>query len=170
MTELKPCPFCGSHDVEYYETGDYGFPFNYVCCRDCPASVRESSEQDAITAWNTRTDDKHLGQLKNLLAIIHRDGGHYVAEHGLEKATEDAIKIIPDCCPKKNSMDGWISVEDRLPEELGSYLVWCDSVTSKMYPNICSKVDVLYWGFGGWEDAKVKFWMPLPKSPNTGKE
>jgi len=32
--------------------------------------------------------------LKNLLAIIHRDGGHYVAEHGLEEATDDAIAIV----------------------------------------------------------------------------
>lgn len=29
--------------------------------------------------------------LQNLLAVIHGDGGHYAAEHGLEKATEDAI-------------------------------------------------------------------------------
>jgi len=103
MTELKPCPFCGSHDVEYYETGDYGFPFNYVCCRDCPASVRESSEQAAITAWNTRTDDKHLGQLGNLLAIIHRDGGHYVETYGLEKATEDAIKKVSELIHKRQA-------------------------------------------------------------------
>ena len=103
MTELKPCPFCGSHDVEYYETGDYGFPFNYVCCRDCPASVRESSEQAAITAWNTRTDDKHLLQLRNLLAVIHRDGGHYVETYGLEKATEDAIKKVSELIHKRQA-------------------------------------------------------------------
>lgn len=27
----------------------------------------------------------------NLLAVIHRDGGHYIEEHGLRKATDDAI-------------------------------------------------------------------------------
>ena len=32
--------------------------------------------------------------LLNLLAVIHRDGGHYVNDHGLKKAIEDAIKII----------------------------------------------------------------------------
>ncbi len=31
--------------------------------------------------------------LRNLLAVIHRDGGHYAAEHGLTKATEDAIEL-----------------------------------------------------------------------------
>ena len=35
---------------------------------------------------------EHL--LNELLAIIHRDGGHYVQEHGIEKAVEGAIKII----------------------------------------------------------------------------
>lgn len=37
-------------------------------------------------------DYKHL--LFNLLAIIHKDGGHYTTEHGAQKATEDAIHIV----------------------------------------------------------------------------
>ena len=35
---------------------------------------------------------EHL--LKELLAVIHRDGGHYVSEHGFEKAVNDAIDLI----------------------------------------------------------------------------
>lgn len=31
--------------------------------------------------------------LKELLAIIHRDGGHYVAEHGIEKAVRSAHEV-----------------------------------------------------------------------------
>jgi len=31
--------------------------------------------------------------LENLLCVIHRDGGHYIAEHGLQKAFDDALKI-----------------------------------------------------------------------------
>ena len=30
----------------------------------------------------------------NVLAIIHRDGGHYITKHGHEKASEDAIEIV----------------------------------------------------------------------------
>jgi hypothetical protein len=33
-------------------------------------------------------------KLLDLLAIIHADGGHYTAEHGLLKSTEDAIKKV----------------------------------------------------------------------------
>ena len=36
----------------------------------------------------------HKELLLNLLATIHRDGGHYVDDHGVEKATEDAMKKV----------------------------------------------------------------------------
>lgn len=32
--------------------------------------------------------------LLNLLAVIHRDGGHYAAEHGIAKASKDAEAIV----------------------------------------------------------------------------
>lgn len=31
--------------------------------------------------------------LMNLLAIIHRDGGHFVSDHGIDEAVERASKI-----------------------------------------------------------------------------
>ena len=30
--------------------------------------------------------------LENLLSIIHEDGGHYLDEHGLQKAFDDAVE------------------------------------------------------------------------------
>ena len=30
--------------------------------------------------------------LRNLLAVIHREGGHYVCNHGIDKACADAMK------------------------------------------------------------------------------
>jgi len=38
------------------------------------------------------TDHAHL--LAELLAVIHRDGGHYLHDNGPEKATADAITTI----------------------------------------------------------------------------
>jgi hypothetical protein len=35
---------------------------------------------------------KHL--LQNLLAIVHRDGGHYTQRHRIEKSVEDAIEVV----------------------------------------------------------------------------
>lgn len=45
-------------------------------------------QADAIAALSS--------QLGNLLAIIHRDGGHYESEHGTEKACADAMQRICD--------------------------------------------------------------------------
>jgi Lar family restriction alleviation protein len=48
MTELKPCPFCGSTDVEYIDF--------YVACNRCSAmGPSDESDIDIIKAWNTRT-------------------------------------------------------------------------------------------------------------------
>lgn len=53
MTDLKPCPFCGSDDIRR----EYGVgskpPYNdpYVVCVDCGASVAGKAG-----AWNTRAD------------------------------------------------------------------------------------------------------------------
>lgn len=60
--------------------------------------------------------------LRNLLAVIHRDGGHYATEHGLEKAGEDAEALVlkerveevspkkpgtwPDKCLQRAFVDG----------------------------------------------------------------
>lgn len=35
-----------------------------------------------------------------LMAIIHRDGGHYLAEHGTEKSAKDAIARYYDLLSK----------------------------------------------------------------------
>ena len=40
----------------------------------------------------------HIGgederNIRDLLCIIHRDGGHYISEHGIQKAFDDALEI-----------------------------------------------------------------------------
>lgn len=37
---------------------------------------------------------KRHAMLDNLLAVIHKDGGHYIHKHGYKKAVEDAIEIV----------------------------------------------------------------------------
>lgn len=37
---------------------------------------------------------KRHKMLNDLLCTVHRDGGHYINEHGYEKASKDAIEII----------------------------------------------------------------------------
>jgi hypothetical protein len=45
-------------------------------------------------------DSYEASMLRNLLARIHRDGGHYVERHGLDKALEDAdAKVVAWLAP-----------------------------------------------------------------------
>ena len=59
----------------------------------------------------------------------------------------------------------WISVKDRLPEESGEYLAYCGE-----YDGIC----VLYFEIsktkGRWmrKWKEVTHWMPLPEPPRGG--
>jgi hypothetical protein len=38
--------------------------------------------------------EKQIECANNLLAVIHRDGGHYTGEHGFEKSCRDAEAIV----------------------------------------------------------------------------
>jgi hypothetical protein len=60
-------------------------------------------------------------------------------------------------------MAKWISVEERLPEKAGRYLVYC--VIGDM-PLICGAHYDKYNGFG---DDDFTHWMPLPEPPKGEK-
>lgn len=55
MSELKPCPFCGSDDVfrGMFEE------VHYVECWDCSAKVESyNGLEDAVAGWNARAIDR----------------------------------------------------------------------------------------------------------------
>lgn len=60
MNDAKPCPFCGSEDLFFWE-----YPFKrkpglkgcYVKCKRCNASTGNyETVNDAVKAWNMRKD------------------------------------------------------------------------------------------------------------------
>ena len=61
MTELKPCPFCGSKDVDvithefYLQTNTYG-----VMCFNCEVQTKQffTNKITAVKAWNRRYTDE----------------------------------------------------------------------------------------------------------------
>ena len=65
MEKLKPCPFCGSKRININ-----GFDGWYIACDECDCFLGSycqrdtgmcgwfNTEQDAITAWNTREKTK----------------------------------------------------------------------------------------------------------------
>jgi hypothetical protein len=52
------------------------------------ATMRENSEGDYVRWEDYAATDRLLG---DMLAVIHGDGGHYQAKHGVAKAVADAI-------------------------------------------------------------------------------
>lgn len=56
MSELLPCPFCGSIRVSGVTLSDETRMFReFGCCEDCGASTTTyATKQEAIDAWNTR--------------------------------------------------------------------------------------------------------------------
>lgn len=70
MDKLKPCPFCGEtrsgflllsgtayNPFPYWDSGIRGEECGYVICYNCNAMIKAHTEEEAIEAWNRRTDD-----------------------------------------------------------------------------------------------------------------
>jgi len=66
--------------------------------------IREGFSKELSIARNK--SEGHEQSLGNLLCLIHRDGGHYIAKHGWDKAIKDAETVILD----------WRTSHDRMKE------------------------------------------------------
>ncbi len=58
--ELKPCPFCGSTELDYgIYTGTLR-GFTYIECENCGAEMKATDKngyRDVVKAWNRRTEE-----------------------------------------------------------------------------------------------------------------
>ena len=89
-----------------------------------------------------------IEQLKAEGCIIDNDAGHR------------AVDII-----RKHTNDGWIPVEERLPDENGIYLATCDDAevpVKQMRYEKDVKPNGLFYDVYGIYDGKVYAWRPLP--------
>lgn len=75
--------------------------------QDCPYC-----EIDRLTAQLARYQSKY----NNLLAVAHRDGGQYLAQHGEEKAGDDAITAILAAYHNNDRYQGGVEVEGVISE------------------------------------------------------
>lgn len=56
-TRLKPCPFCGSRDVDYHGGIDDVYDHYRVVCFNCgAATAQKPTRTEADEAWNRRTN------------------------------------------------------------------------------------------------------------------
>ena len=70
MSELKPCPFCGSEDIylgEYLPETCSTYFFK-VQCQSCWAAVEDQyNEREASAAWNNRQPSISVSELEELI-------------------------------------------------------------------------------------------------------
>ena len=91
-----------------------------------------------------------LVELKDLRAEQHEQGVYIK-----ELMKHSAADVQP--------VDRWISVEDRLPEEIGYYLV---VIGNEMLVSI----DIVEYSENRWhKHDKVLYWQPLPDYPEATK-
>lgn len=105
------------------------------CVRDDPTKagsvLHEIHRRLAPAGGSAKSDTQMLG---DLLARIHRDGGHYVMEHGFEKAAADAeAKVI-----------AWLARDDAKPvayhdKDQPNGIAWCPG-----YPEGLRDITPLY--------------------------
>ena len=78
-------------------------------------------------------------------------------------------KLLLDEASDRLEKQEWISVDERLPNEEGTYLTYTDKDNVDLdifciYPSHETK----FWS--GERRGKVTHWMPLPEAPPTEKE
>ena len=87
---------------------------------DGPESADDTAERAAVVIRNQADAIAALSsQLGNLLAVIHRDGGHYESEHGTEKACADAETAVHVL---RGSLEGYVEANRYMKGELDDAL------------------------------------------------
>lgn len=161
--KLKPCPFCGGEAVLITESvKEYNsyVPGANVKCRACGcntgAYIDFTAPRSAINAWNRRAEE-------NLLIIPE------MSDDDIQKAIDFIKNSRPQIIADDKS-EAWISVEDRLPDEPGLYLIVCEGKVKAAYRQ-ANLIFGVYWnndmhgGFSIIPESKVTHWMPLPEAP-----
>jgi hypothetical protein len=71
--ELKPCPFCGSTQIQTHNLSIDGECYEITCNSEgCPCGALFESVEDAQKAWNTRALEAENAVLKAKLLRAHR--------------------------------------------------------------------------------------------------
>lgn len=180
-SELLPCPFCGGEAalMEFQV-----IPDPHIRCQECGAQTEDQHERgDAIAAWNRRAlaavpnaqpqpstpEDaarraaESIAPNANVLRYVRNyqtaDDPKKVRKWFKEWLAAEVQQAIEESRPRT---EGWVSVEDRLPEDPSWVPVFCDGA-----------YDFAYFTDGAFEEREVSgiaasqitHWRPLPAPP-----
>lgn len=85
---------CGSQKDVLIPSSGHGEGTLYLCTNSmCKTMSRKfaSDNMEDLTEMTTGSDEKHV---KDLLAIIHRDGGHHTLKVGYSQSITDAEVVV----------------------------------------------------------------------------
>ena len=135
------CKECGDKD-------NYNFALDVGLCNPCVGEKLEELD-------TAKEENQSFG---NVLAVIHRDGGHYITRYGHEQASKAAIKLVLDLRDKLDA-HRWIPVEERLPEKGDHIIVLWNSARLRRWPTVLRVNDT-------WPDPdNYTHWMIMPELP-----
>ena len=130
MSELKPCPFCGQ--VTHLEPEEFCGRI-HIMCDYCGArgpagddAGRLGGENTHTKDWNTRPEERNDYEY----SMGFDSDGVVILKDGQPMKPEEIIAE-----PESGYPAQWISVDERLPEEPGEYMVVLenDRVTTSLY-------------------------------------
>jgi hypothetical protein len=117
--------------------------------------------------------------VRELLAVIHGDGGHYTIEHGIEKSCADAIVKWQAATRLDALLDAsgreWLAIESA-PRD-GTRVLLFSADRCGHCPPGATGVLVGWWQGNGWAVGKLQagpyayfshepsHWQPLPTAP-----
>ena len=106
--------------------------------------------------------ETHFPGLKEIGSLRRKENGHYVYDH---------IELAWLAWRARAAQSDWISVKDRLPEEVRNYLA-CNAGGVVRVCRFDGK-KFSYWEYDEeeWEDIEVSYspdyWQPIPSAPPT---
>ena len=111
--------------------------------------------------------DKAVEQIDDIFSVIERNS---LISVGITKALVRSMLTLESITP---TVGGWISVDDRLPNSNGFYIVW----RPHFYPDFGMPAICYFDGTDTWHDSYgvdysrtlcsngITHWMPLPEPP-----
>ena len=76
MSELKPCPFCGSENIKHHHYSNQPYQQYIVRCKNCGARIIKASLELAFEAWNRRAEpvERTAKVIKHDVNLVTEEG------------------------------------------------------------------------------------------------
>jgi hypothetical protein len=134
-----------------------------------PSDFEWAAHQLQMEGYHKRREDGKYIRLEDLKQFpIRKD--HYDKEHGNEHFIF-GVESVLEYAEYLPTYDGWISVDDGLPEKSGEYLTWHNGYFGLLnYSAELNGWNIMHHDDRSTEIKSVTHWMPLPDAPKGGAE